>query len=511
MDVFDQMNQLLLILGEPGSGKTTRLLELLEALLMRAETDPMHPTPVVFNLSSWAEKRPPLEEWLVDELRTKYSIPKKVAQGWVKGDELLLLLDGLDEVRPKYREECVKTINTFRQEHLVPLAVCSRLAEYEDLTTKLKLQGAVLVQPLTLPQINDYLDTIGAELSAVRTTIQQDTEFQELATSPLMLSIMVLAYEGVSTGELSPSNSLQTHRQHIFDTYIRRIFAHRDTPHTYPIQKTIYWLSWLAANMSQHQQTIFLIERMQPNLLQIPARIRSYRLVGGLIFGLVVWLLVVLIFGLLGGLFGGLVFGLLSGLCGALIFGLVYGWGDIKPAEKLEFDKGRLIVGLVGGPILVLVFNLVGGLILGPGNDGLAHDLVFGLGIGLTYSLKLKEISQTTYPNQGIWHSVRNVLVLGLLGGLIFELVFGPLSGLVFGLSIGLGVGGRASIKHCALRFLLWKHNHVPLNYARFLDYCHEHIFLHKVGGGYSFIHRMLLEHFASLTEEDVQRLSTEQ
>jgi hypothetical protein len=38
-----------------------------------------------------------------------------------------------------------------------------------------------------------------------------------------------------------------------------------------------------------------------------------------------------------------------------------------------------------------------------------------------------------------------------------------------------------------------------PWRYARFLDYCVERIFLRKVGGGYIFVHRMLMEYFAAL------------
>src|SRR5512135_310126 len=65
--VFDAMEQLL-ILGAPGSGKTTLLLELARDLLARAEDDPTHPIPVVFPLSTWAESRRPLAQWLVEEL-----------------------------------------------------------------------------------------------------------------------------------------------------------------------------------------------------------------------------------------------------------------------------------------------------------------------------------------------------------------------------------------------------------------------------------------------------------
>lgn len=38
-----------------------------------------------------------------------------------------------------------------------------------------------------------------------------------------------------------------------------------------------------------------------------------------------------------------------------------------------------------------------------------------------------------------------------------------------------------------------------PLNYVRVLDYAVARLFLRKVGGGYIFPHRMLMDYFASL------------
>jgi TIR domain len=48
----------LLILGEPGSGKTTTLLDLARTLLERARQDIKERVPVVLNLSSWKKKQP---------------------------------------------------------------------------------------------------------------------------------------------------------------------------------------------------------------------------------------------------------------------------------------------------------------------------------------------------------------------------------------------------------------------------------------------------------------------
>ena len=75
----------LLILGAPGSGKTTLLLELARDLLDRAVRDPTHPIPVVFPLSTWAESRRPLAEWLVEELYQRYDRPPQDRPGVGRG------------------------------------------------------------------------------------------------------------------------------------------------------------------------------------------------------------------------------------------------------------------------------------------------------------------------------------------------------------------------------------------------------------------------------------------
>lgn len=66
------------------------------------------------------------------------------------------------------------------------------------------------------------------------------------------------------------------------------------------------------------------------------------------------------------------------------------------------------------------------------------------------------------------------------------------------GLSIGLSNGGAASIQHVVLRMFLWRARYTPWNYSRFLDYAAERILLRKVGGGYIFLHRLLLDYFVA-------------
>ena len=145
---------------------------------------------------------------------------------------------------------------------------------------------------------------------------------------------------------------------------------------------------------------------------------------------------------------------------------------------------------------------------------------VMWLGTGVT-----SEIALYSSPNEGIKRSGRQGLTIGLLvlsgvfaSSLAIGLFFYPsiklaqLSELlgqvlfswltntsaVMGLTYGLAGGGKAWLQHFALRLLLWHNNFAPLNYIRFLDYAAARIFLRKVGGGYIFIHRMLLEYFAA-------------
>jgi hypothetical protein len=71
--------------------------------------------------------------------------------------------------------------------------------------------------------------------------------------------------------------------------------------------------------------------------------------------------------------------------------------------------------------------------------------------------------------------------------------------GLIVGLIGGLNRGGSAVIKHYALRLILWLKGYTPFKFIKFLDHCSRLILLKKVGGGYIFIHRMLLDYFAEL------------
>jgi hypothetical protein len=538
-EVFDQFDKTLLILGVPGSGKTTLLLELTRDLIERAKDDPAHPMPVVFNLSSWAVTRPALTEWLADELNQRYDVPRKIAQGWVQNDQVLPLLDGLDEVAEEHRAACVEAINAFRAEHgFVPLVVCSRTADYEALSVRLRLPGAVTIEPLTRDQVEGYLEQGGTALSGVRVAVRGDETLWELLDTPLMLSILRLAFraDSESASAVVGTGPLAERRSRLFNAYIEAMFKRRAATSPYTPQQTRHWLSWLAGAMVSHNQTVFYLERMQPDWLpKVQAWLHrfSFSMVGWLGGGLVGGLIFGLGGGLVGGLGGWLFFGLLGGLGGGLGSFMESEYiKKIKPAEALRWSWKEMVGGFG--------LWLLGGLLFGLGNQtswmgrGLVVGLIFGLGLGLVGGLGggviTVELSTRTIPNEGIRRSLKNAMVGWLVSWLFFGLVvvpvvgfglwllgglggglggwlfFGLVVGPVVGFAFGLAKGGSACILHGVLRlFLSWNH-YAPLNYVRFLEHAKDLLFLRRVGGGYIFVHRMLMEHFAGMEGRAIRR-----
>ena len=116
--------------------------------------------------------------------------------------------------------------------------------------------------------------------------------------------------------------------------------------------------------------------------------------------------------------------------------------------------------------------------------------------------------------NYGLNYGLSNGLSVGLSAWLSYGLSDGLIVGLSAGLLVGLFYGGLACLQHAVVRLLLWRAGSIPWNYPRFLDSAAERILLRKVGGGYIFVHRLLLEYFASLdttSPPDAARAKKEQ
>jgi hypothetical protein len=234
-----------------------------------------------------------------------------------------------------------------------------------------------------------------------------------------------LAYAGQPVAELHAGETPEAQRRYLFSAYVERMFQRRSVPTRYTRQQTEHWLAWLAWQMTQHSQTVFYLERMQPDWLPQGQRWMSMK--GEVLVGQAGGLLIGLGVGVVSGLVSGLVFGLPLGLSLGLglgiglgvgvVFGLGVGLiaaksaamfgnhtqrkaassGDIISVESLHWSWSavgyNLPVIFVCGLAAGLGFRLwLGGLF-----DGLLAGLMVGLEVALFKGLSGSEIEKKLY------------------------------------------------------------------------------------------------------------------
>jgi len=402
-DLFDQSNHGLLILGDPGSGKTITLLELARELIARVENDKdlSQPIPVVFNLSTWNNPRLSLVDWLISELSVKYQVPKRISRPWLESNRLLYLLDGLDEVKLEYRAACVEAINKFEKEFgLAGLTVCCRREEYTNIPVRLKLNAAIRLQPLTLDQVNEYLSVAGSRLDGLRSALKEDETLLSLAESPLMLSVMSLAYQDVSAESLSEHKieTAKERRRHLFDSYVQRMFKRKGQgKKPYEQEQTLKWLSWLAQNLIKHKQTVFLIEQLQPSWLPSRGSQWGYALLSRIMAG--------------------------ESLLSPFVFLVVLVLMLVSIIESVSLLKSGVIAALIEGSLtIVLGFVLIFVAIVVP--VGLVILPPFFI-LGMMDGLQFHRNQEVANPKA----ATRRQIILGVLGtGLLFTVYCGGIN-----------------------------------------------------------------------------------
>lgn len=578
--LFESYGGKLLILGEPGVGKSTLLLALARDLLHQANDNTDHPIPVIFNLSSWSEKTS-LATWMEHELQNKYQVPSAVARRWIQDDALLLLLDGLDEVNEAYRQHCLDEINGWRSEHpFVNMVVSSRLADYVTLPEQLNLNGAVVIQPLNDDQVTDYLTTIEGT-SNIQRILQDNVEMRELSHSPLMLGVMIAAYEDHTIETLPDFTSVEEQHVYLFDRYVEHTWNRRLADKQFSLDQIRNGFSNLASKLVEHSRTMFFVEDLQPDWLPEASEQR---------FHLMSQLLTMAIFAMV--------------WCGASIlflepveyvyyavFGALWGWtlfygierfGTVKslllfvtlvsifritldPSETVQtyFQKplfrSTLPYTAIIGTLAYLyhrtgqssrriqsvdalffsfsstrwmgaVAGAVSGLAVSIPNI-LSNDFsplevflkVAGIGLlaWLITGFRSNQVPLSAQINERITRSLRNGLSMGLVGGITVIMIVG----IAFhprGFSIDNGApalfnfipmfvttffiyGGMVALRHYLLRRQLVQHQVIP---SHLIDLLKEGVqlgIMRRVGGGFIFIHRYLLEYFVGLDNKTLK------
>ncbi len=370
LDCYHEALGELLVLGEPGSGKTTQLLLLLQALIERAHRDEMHPLPVLFPLASWGQKQLPLSAWMLQELQRLYHVPRRLGQAWLEAEQILPLLDGLDEVPTALRSACIRAINAYREEHgLLPTVVCCRSGAYFAQAERLCLQSAVVIRSLPPEYVRSYL-AAEQDCHELAAAIEHMPSLQEVLTTPLML-MLIKATLQASNEQNSPSaGPLEQHLQSTIASYIRLMIERRTARQRYTPAQLRRWLTWIAQQLLLQSRAEFALEQLQASWL--PERTLARRL----------WKPVT-----------GLLNGLAQGLSNALLFVFIL-VNQLNTEQTLRAYLGPALIGGAATGVAMsylpaggqrwrrLLYALLTGVFF-----GLTFGLTLGLEAGLTFSL----------------------------------------------------------------------------------------------------------------------------
>ena len=455
----------LLILGEPGSGKTTTTLELARELLDRAEREADYPIPVLFNLSSWKNGKS-LFDWIVDEL--KDHVRQDISRSWLEKRKLLPMLDGLDELKAEHQEACVEAINQqllSGERSLAYLVVCSRREEYNNYENKLLLNGAICLRELTNDQIQIYLADVGH--SDLWQTLSDDKNLLKLVRSPLLLNITILAYQQTPFERWQTLRSTEARIEYLLDAYIQQMIER-------PIQdnlsrkerfpkpsKARKLLTYLAKQLQRESQTEFGIEGMQPTWLITDSQRRSFKRtliltyitfagifpsLHRLVF-VFLWLILMLVILASNGFravnFGNQSIGFINLIVNLLILfisvlfnGLIWGSillaifglsNNIKPVENLRWSWNKAKSGFKPGWERIFVFNLFN-----------PYWILYGMGVAAVFVFLATVILSPGNLLFGFVAAIFIAICVGTPLGIISSYLFGFLSGLRNALTEGL-------------------------------------------------------------------------
>jgi NACHT domain len=531
---LDDVERRLLLLGQPGAGKTTQLLHLAESMLDRAAADPAAPVPVYLSLSAgeWEEmtlkrreKPSPAIKWFAEQIASNYLVSKRKVLSWLDSDPcpVVLLLDGLDEIPSKeQRAKCIRALSQARTVTSAGMVVACRTNDYYSIGQLIRFGSAIEILPLTVTDINEYLHNTDADLEALRQAVFGDAMLAMLLDTPLMLCVAAIAYKGREIGRDLLVGSLHKRRDHLWRSYVAAMTARRRNPQEeytgdprFPPAKTRDCLKFLARAMDDREVLDFhpgyfrndwLPEDWRSVLLSLSV-LRALSLLGLLAFS--AWSFYTSGGGLLAG-----VLGVILGFASAVICLSVLISTQLDNAAAWKWDWGyatRVLVFSACWGLFVMIFLILGG------RAAIAYGGLWGLGIGLSIASVAgwrPQDDRTKIPRRlSVWRVFcARILTFGLCVAFGFCLLpaarhhhinfRSPMVSVAMSSCAGFAAAAlifsiELLVDHYSSRLVAAYAGFFPFRATKFLDHSDERILLRRVGYQYRFLHLTLRDYMS--------------
>jgi hypothetical protein len=448
----------LVIVGEPGAGKTGAAVLLLLALCDSPRTDGR--IPVWFPMASWDPTVSTVGRWMASQLTAIYGTPAIVARKLVEDARLLPVFDGLDEIPERIRPAAMAGLRAIG---VTPLIVTCRTAEYTQAVVEQILPSAAVVEvvPVDPATAASYLVRSGSAdferwqpvVAALRAA--SPNPCREALSSPLMLGLARTVYQAPSTDptELLRYSTASDVENRLLDGLVPAVYG-RDALDLAPEQARRF-LSFFANNLHLLGPGAVAWWRLP---LCVPGR--QWRLAMALVYALLAFLFAI-IFGLAWVPYWTTLASVAVAFAVALTVGLAVvsrssatrpavirpsQWRRPGPRDLTRGFKTGLLPGLVVGIVVGLVVGVASGLLDGlryRHEDGLLNGLMAGL-------MEAADIALGATLISGIVAVVALSLTAAFsrqqrdavtpLSAFRTDIRAGPLAGLVTGLIVGFGV-----------------------------------------------------------------------
>jgi hypothetical protein len=535
---FSHHNCSLLILGDRGTGKSVYLYRLLNTLLRRAERDPDAPIPFVFNLAAWNARRGGLAAWMSQEVERYYGIPGRVFDRWLTAGKIIPLFDRLDEIPAGSIDGHIDAVNKLKRATALPgIVVCVRTDKYREATTRLEVDGAVTLEPVSLAAIDQLLKT--AEFASLARLVAADGRLRTFLQNRLALTLAYRVQDDLRQSDVARIWAADGDPMMVvLDLYIGRLYR-RYPDSKWSEEKTRRWLHWLACYMVGHGIGVLHPLWIQPDIL----RSRSYHrivTIGSAILVMAFLLLVALPVGLFladvpsdweyNNLPNSLMLGLF--LIIVIITGIVAGYdSSITPIARTRWVWPLDIKQLLAVVGLALAVGIVAGtvteVITGPA-EAVPVGAIFALGMagtlitfrGLYFARENPDSPNLEWDSRRvIGRALRDGAAVGAVGGTCFGIYVGfiasPLAGLLNILEKGAAaavvlaalnavrVGGRPLLQHGTLQVALALRGLGPVRYHSFLAEAADRRILARVDHSYMFTHGLVTEYFTLMEQSE--------
>jgi len=480
LEIFDRSDGWMLILGTPGAGKTTTIYELASKLRTRAEQNNDEYLPVVFTLDSWDGTHKSLEQWLISKFKPTYDIKPEIGAYWLTHDKLIIMLDALDEVPDKARNSCVAAVNEFRSKHSTQVVISSRESEYHETDEKLDVGVAIRLKALNTEQIDKFVSQIGKDGKILKKLFEEQPQLKELAQTPFMLNVIARSASEIETN-LNDTQYQQGYiEESVLDAYVRHMLWGADlnnlgaTP-----SKTIHYLSYMTSKMKLAHSSVFVPE-LSSNLSSVHSWVNRVVVTGDKW-----WSRYIRITGLM----------LIAGLV-LFVLPLAYtNRAQLAPSTTLVTINIIAIV-ILANTVFLLYYSL-------------PRSIRSQFGAKELTSFERTVLRRRRYKYEMFGLLLESLCILGIFASrgfsfrsswdiVWFVLFFYTAFTCLIVILLPLGVFRRLSLHF---------ENSFPWNAKAFLENCVGLKFMYRIGPGYSFIHNILLEHFATL---DPSRLHLE-